>query len=115
MPRFTPGHTVAVPDRGPTFEPAPRSALDHRIPDVAAVEVRVGGQTTATNHLRRDGHLLLWSVPATAVLVQTLLNRGTNIDVAEAEAAIKRLAAAPTDEGPGITRYLVAAPAGTAG
>ena len=53
----------------------------------------------ATNHLFRDGHLLLWGVPATAVLVETLLDHPTNIDVAEAEAAIERLAAAPTDEG----------------
>jgi hypothetical protein len=31
--------------------------------------------------------------------VETLLDRGTESDVAEAEAAIERLAAAPTDEG----------------
>ena len=35
----------------------------------------------------------------TGVLVETLLDRGTNIDVAEAEAAITRLADAPADEG----------------
>jgi hypothetical protein len=33
------------------------------------------------------------------VLVQTLLERGSDGDVAEAEAAIERLAAAPADEG----------------
>ena len=35
----------------------------------------------------------------TDVLVQTLLDRGADGDVAEAEAAIERLAAAPTDDG----------------
>jgi hypothetical protein len=34
-----------------------------------------------------------------AVLVETLLDRGTDDDVAEAEAVIERLAAAPADEG----------------
>ena len=36
---------------------------------------------------------------ATGVLVETLLDRGAESDVAEAEAAIERLAAAPADEG----------------
>jgi hypothetical protein len=36
---------------------------------------------------------------ATSFLVETLLERGTDADVAEAEAAIERLAAAPADEG----------------
>jgi hypothetical protein len=41
----------------------------------------------------------LWScILATAVLVETLLDRGANSDVADAEAAIARLAAAPVDE-----------------
>jgi hypothetical protein len=53
----------------------------------------------AVDHLFREGHLLLWGVPATGVLVETLLDRGTDVDVAEAEAAIERLAAAATDEG----------------
>jgi AAA ATPase domain len=43
--------------------------------------------------------LLFWGVAATGVLVETLLDRGTHADVAEAEAAIERLAAAPADEG----------------
>jgi class 3 adenylate cyclase len=46
-----------------------------------------------------EGRLLLWGVPATGVLVETLLDRGTESDVAEAEAAIERLAAAPADDG----------------
>ena len=53
----------------------------------------------AVDHLFREGRLLFWGVPATGVLVQTLLDRGTDADVAEAEAAIERLAAAPAEEG----------------
>jgi hypothetical protein len=53
----------------------------------------------AADHLFRDGQLLAWGTPATGVLVETLLDRGTDADVAEAEAAIERLAAAPADEG----------------
>jgi hypothetical protein len=53
----------------------------------------------AVDHLFREGRLLLWGVPATGVLVETLLDRGTESDVAEAEVAIERLAAAPSDDG----------------
>jgi hypothetical protein len=53
----------------------------------------------AVDHLVRAGHLLGWGIPATGVLVETLLDRAANGDVAEAEAAIERLAAAPADEG----------------
>ena len=53
----------------------------------------------AVDHLFREGQLLLWGIPATGVLVETLLDRGAESDVAEAEAAIERLAAAPADEG----------------
>jgi hypothetical protein len=49
--------------------------------------------------LFRAGQLLGWGVPATGFLVETLLDRGADADVAEAEAAIERLAAAPADEG----------------
>jgi len=38
-------------------------------------------------------------VPATGVLVETLLDRAADGDVAEAEAAIDRLADAPIEEG----------------
>jgi class 3 adenylate cyclase len=51
------------------------------------------------DHVFRDGRLLLWGIPVTGVLVETLLDRGADGDVAEAEAAIDRLAAAPADEG----------------
>jgi hypothetical protein len=53
----------------------------------------------AVDHLFREGQLLAWCVPATGVLVDTLLDHGSESDVAEAEAAITRLAAAPTDDG----------------
>jgi hypothetical protein len=51
------------------------------------------------DHLFREGRLRLWGVAATGVLVQTLLDRGANGDVAEAEAAIERLADVPAEEG----------------
>jgi class 3 adenylate cyclase len=53
----------------------------------------------AVDHLFHDGRLLTWGIPATGVLVETLLDRGADGDVAEAEAATERLAAAPADEG----------------
>jgi class 3 adenylate cyclase len=52
----------------------------------------------AVDELVREGQLLSWGIPATGVLVQTLLDRGAEGDVAEAEAAIERLAAAPADD-----------------
>jgi hypothetical protein len=51
------------------------------------------------DQLFRKGLLLGWGLPATGALVETLLDRGCDGDVAEAEAAIERLAAAPADEG----------------
>jgi class 3 adenylate cyclase len=53
---------------------------------------------TAVQDLVRQGQLLCAGVPATGVLVETLLDRGNDGDVAEAEAAIERLATAPTEE-----------------
>jgi class 3 adenylate cyclase len=53
----------------------------------------------AVDHLFREGRLLMWGIPATRVLVETLLDRGADGDVAEAEAAVARLASAPADEG----------------
>jgi class 3 adenylate cyclase len=52
----------------------------------------------AVDHLVGEGRLLGWGACATRVLVETLLDRGTDDDVAEAEAAIERLAAAPTED-----------------
>jgi hypothetical protein len=53
----------------------------------------------AVDHLFRDGKLLGLGIATTGVLVETLLDRRADGDVAEAEAAIERLAAAPADEG----------------
>ena len=70
-------------------ETARRGDRDNAIPLMRA----------AVDHLVRQGQLLGWGVPATGVLVETLLDRGGDADVVEAEAAIERLAAAPADEG----------------
>jgi hypothetical protein len=53
----------------------------------------------AVDDLFHQGQLLGWGVPATGVLVKTLLDRSAVGDVAEAEAVIERLAAAPADDG----------------
>ena len=53
----------------------------------------------AVDHLFREAQLLEWGIPATGVLVETLLVRRTDPDAAEAAAAIDRLATAPADEG----------------
>jgi class 3 adenylate cyclase len=52
----------------------------------------------STDHLVREGQLLAWGTPATGVLVETLLDRGTESDVLEAEAAVELLAGAPAEE-----------------
>ena len=70
-------------------ERARRADRDDALPLMAA----------AADHLFREGRLLLWGIPATGVLVETLLDRGADGDLAEAEAAIERLATAPADEG----------------
>jgi class 3 adenylate cyclase len=54
----------------------------------------------AVDQLVREGQLPgVWGIPATGVLAETLLDRGADADVAEAEAAIERFAAAPAEEG----------------
>ena len=70
-------------------ERARRGDHDEAIPLMRAI----------VDHLFREGRLLLWGIRATGVLVQTLLDRNVDGDVAEAEAAIERLATAPTDDG----------------
>jgi hypothetical protein len=70
-------------------EQARRGHRDDAIPLIRA----------ATDHLFREGQLLAWGIPATGVLVETLLDRGADGDVAEAEAAVERFAAAPAGEG----------------
>jgi class 3 adenylate cyclase len=85
----------------------------HNLSDLPIVEVYAARETArqgdrdaaipmmraAADHLFCQEHLLLWGVPATAVLVETLLERGAVGDVAEAEAAVDRLLVAPADEG----------------
>jgi hypothetical protein len=61
----------------------------------------------AVDHRFREGRLLFYGIPATGVLVETLLDRGAENDVAEAEAAIERLAAAPADDGLVIREILL--------
>jgi class 3 adenylate cyclase len=62
--------------------------------DDAIPQMRAGA-----DHLFRERQLLGWGVPATRVLVETLLERGADVDLAEAQAAITRLATAPTEDG----------------
>ena len=69
-------------------ETARRGDRDDAIPLIRA----------ATERLIHEGRLLAWGMPATGVLVETLLERGTPSDSIEAEAAIERLAAAPTHD-----------------
>ncbi|MDP7725877.1 adenylate/guanylate cyclase domain-containing protein [Mycobacterium sp. TY814] len=54
--------------------------------DDAIAELRA-----VVEHLVREGQLLTWGIPATAVLVETLLDRGAAGDVAEAAAALDRV------------------------
>jgi class 3 adenylate cyclase len=54
---------------------------------------------SAVDYVFRGGQLLLWSVSSTGVLVETLLDRGADGDLTEAEAAVERLAAARAEEG----------------
>ena len=85
-----------------------RNLCDLRIIEVylARERARAGDRDDAValmrstvDHLFRTGRLLLWGVPATGVLVETLLDRcadgDSGADLAEAEAAIERLAEAP--------------------
>jgi class 3 adenylate cyclase len=69
-------------------EKARRGDRDDAIPLIRAT----------ADQLFRDGRLRGWGIPATGVLVETLLDRGAQSDLVEAEAAIERLAAAPADE-----------------
>jgi class 3 adenylate cyclase len=109
-------HTDAEGDRGQTLLAEVGDVFLRRgylLCDLPLVEVYAAHERTrrgdrddamplmrsAVDHLFREGRLLLWGIPATGVLVETLLDRGADGDVAEAEAAIERLATAPADEG----------------
>jgi hypothetical protein len=85
----------------------------HHIADLPLVDVYLARETArrgdrdgaiplmraTLDNLVRDGRLLTWGIVVTDVLVDTLLNRGAERDIAEAENAIERLATAPTEEG----------------
>jgi hypothetical protein len=108
-------HTAAERDRGQTLL-AEVSDLwmrwGHFLADLPIVDVYLARERarqgdrdeaiplmrSATDHLVREGQLLAWGISATGVLVETLLHRRTDADVAEAEAAIERLAAASADD-----------------
>ncbi len=109
-------HTAAERDRG---QPLLAEVSDvfvrhaHNLGDRPLVDVYVAREMArrgardeaiqlmraSTERLVREGQLLAWGVAATGVLAQTLLDRGADGDVAEAEAAIERLAVASADEG----------------
>jgi hypothetical protein len=109
-------HTDAGRDRGHELLAAVSEVFGrrrHNLADRPLVEVYLARETArrghrddaialmraTTDHLFREGRLLLWNIPATSVLVETLLDRGADADAAEAEAAIERLAATPADDG----------------
>jgi len=85
----------------------------HNLADLAIVDVFLARETArrgdrdsaiplmraAIDQLTSEGQLLAWGIAAKGVLVETLLDRGADADVAEAEAAIERLASAPAEEG----------------
>jgi class 3 adenylate cyclase len=85
----------------------------HNLADLAIVNVYVARERArrgdrdeaiplmraAVDHMVCQGQLPQWGIPATSVLVETLVDRGTDDDLREAEAAIERLAATPADEG----------------
>ncbi|OBF62388.1 cyclase [Mycobacterium sp. 852002-51971_SCH5477799-a] len=70
-------------------EQARRGDCDQAIPLMRA----------AVDHLMLEGQGLSWGTLTTGIFVDTLLDRGTDSDVTEAEAAIERLATVPADEG----------------
>jgi class 3 adenylate cyclase len=71
-----------------------RERIRHGDRDDAVQLMRAGVEQLFT-----DGRLLALGLPATGVLVETLLDRAADGDAAEAEAAIEQLAATPTDQG----------------
>jgi hypothetical protein len=109
-------HTAAERDRGHKLLTEVSDVFvrrEHNLSELPVLEVylareraRRGDRDDAIPLMRatvddlfRDGQLLLWGIPATGVLVETLLDRGAKRDVAEAEAAVIRLADAPADDG----------------
>ena len=94
------GHSsVGLPVAGVYLarERARRGERDDAIPLIRA----------AADQLIREGRLLGWGIPATGLLVETLLDRGVQSDLMEAEAAIERLAAARAGEDVPVRDILV--------
>jgi class 3 adenylate cyclase/RecA/RadA recombinase len=107
-------HTDAERDRGQRLLAEVREVFrrgGHFLCDLPMLDVYVARETarrgdrdqaiplmrSAVGHLVREGQVLSWGVLTTGVFVETLLDRGTEGDVAEAEAAIEQVAAAPAD------------------
>ena len=75
--------------------------------DILAAEekIRLGALDEAIELARSafddvlEGGSVIWSPMATSVLVDALLKRGTAADLREAEAAVDKLAAVPTEPG----------------
>ncbi len=61
----------------------------------------------AVDQMFREGLLRGWGIPATGVLVETLLDRGAESDLVEAEAAIERLTTASADDGLAVRDILL--------
>ena len=110
-------HTDAERDRGQKLLAEVSDVFQrrgHNLSDLAFVKVCLARERArrgdrdeaiplgfaAVGHPVPEGELLAWgyAIPAMGVLVETLLDRGAEADVAEAEAAIERLAAAPIDD-----------------
>jgi hypothetical protein len=110
-------HTDVEHDRGHKLLAEVSEAflrLEHNLGDRTIVEVYLAREWTrrgdrddaiplmraAVDHLFLQERVLSWGgVPATGALVVTLLDRGAESDVAEAEATIERLATAPAEDG----------------
>jgi hypothetical protein len=107
-------HTDAERERGQRLLAEVREVFrrgGHFLCDLPMLDVYVARETArrgdrdqaiplmraAVDHLVREGQVLSWGVLTTGVLVETLLDRGTDGDVAEAGAAIEQVAAAPAD------------------
>jgi class 3 adenylate cyclase len=107
-------HTDAERERGQRLLSEVREVFrrgGHFLCDLPMLDVYVARETArrgdrdqaiplmraAVDHLVREGQVLSWGVLTTGVLVETLLDRGTDGDVAEAGAAIEQVAAAPAD------------------
>ena len=107
--------TASERDRGQQLLAGVRETFlrqKHHLSDLPLVDVFMARETArcgdldcaippmraTVEHVVREGQLLTWGVVATGVLVETLLDRRTDGDVAEAEAAVERLVAAPSEE-----------------